>query len=54
MSDARPTIFPTLTYRDAPAAITWLEAAFGFAPAMVHANPDGTIAHAELSHGRAG
>ncbi len=44
-------IFPTLTYRDASAAIDWLEAAFGFAPAMVHPGPDGTIAHAEMSHG---
>jgi len=50
MSD-RPTIFPTLTYRDAPAAIAWLEEAFGFVPAMVHPGPDGTIAHAEMSHG---
>ncbi len=45
------TIFPTLTYRDAAAAIDWLGAAFGFAPAGVHPGPHGTIAHAELAHG---
>jgi uncharacterized glyoxalase superfamily protein PhnB len=51
MSDTAPNIFPTLTYRDAPGALAWLEAAFGFVPEMVHEGPDGTIAHAEMSHG---
>lgn len=51
MNDDRPTIFPTLTYRDAPAAIAWLEEAFGFVPAMVHEGPGGTVAHAEMAHG---
>ncbi len=43
------TIFPALRYRDAPAAIAWLERAFGFRPLAVHPGPDGTIGHAELA-----
>lgn len=42
-------VFPCLRYRDAPAAIDWLERAFGFAPLAVHAGPDGSVAHAELA-----
>ncbi|HUA98858.1 MAG TPA: VOC family protein [Terracidiphilus sp.] len=38
-------------YRDAPAAIEWLSKAFGFERHAVYANPDGTIAHAELTLG---
>lgn len=41
-------IFPALRYRDAPAAIEWLERAFGFERLAVHPGPDGTVAHAEL------
>ena len=43
-------IFPGLRYRDAPAAIEWLERAFGFERTQVHEGDDGTIAHAELSY----
>jgi uncharacterized glyoxalase superfamily protein PhnB len=43
------TIFPTLRYRDAPAAIEWLGRAFAFEPRMVVDGPDGTVAHAELT-----
>jgi uncharacterized glyoxalase superfamily protein PhnB len=43
------TIIPGLRYRDAPAMIEWLCRAFGFAKHAVFANPDGTIAHAQLS-----
>ena len=46
-----PTIYPSLRYRDAKAAIDFLEEAFGFEKLTVHANEDGTIAHAELAHG---
>jgi uncharacterized glyoxalase superfamily protein PhnB len=46
-----PTFYPCLLYRDAPAAIEWLERAFGFEEKMVVPGPDGTIAHAELSYG---
>jgi uncharacterized glyoxalase superfamily protein PhnB len=46
---ARVTIMPTMRYRDAPAAIEWLERAFGFRRHMVVPGPDNTVAHAELS-----
>jgi uncharacterized glyoxalase superfamily protein PhnB len=45
------TLFPSLRYRDAPAAIAFLQAAFGFRTHERIDNPDGTIAHAELSYG---
>jgi uncharacterized glyoxalase superfamily protein PhnB len=44
-------VFPCLRYKDAPAAIEWLVRAFGFEKQMVLANPDGTIAHAQLKMG---
>ena len=46
-----PTIFPCLSYRDAPAAIEWLCTAFGFEKQAVYPGPDGTIVHAELRLG---
>jgi uncharacterized glyoxalase superfamily protein PhnB len=46
-----PRIYPVLRYRDAPAAIDWLEEAFGFERHEVHADEDGTIVHAELWYG---
>jgi uncharacterized glyoxalase superfamily protein PhnB len=45
------TIMPSLRYRDAPAAIDWLCTVLGFARHAVYSNPDGTIAHAELTLG---
>jgi uncharacterized glyoxalase superfamily protein PhnB len=47
------TIFPTLRYTDAPAAIEWLGRAFGFEARMVVDGAPGTVAHAELVHGDA-
>src|SRR5688572_31720375 len=47
----RATVIPCLRYRDAPAAIEWLCSAFGFERQAVYPNPDGTIAHAQLSFG---
>jgi uncharacterized glyoxalase superfamily protein PhnB len=44
-------IIPTLRYQDAKAAIDFLERAFGFERRHVTENPDGTVAHAELTHG---
>jgi uncharacterized glyoxalase superfamily protein PhnB len=41
-------IYPALRYRDAGAAIEWLERAFGFQTSARHEGPDGEIAHAEL------
>jgi uncharacterized glyoxalase superfamily protein PhnB len=43
------TIFPALRYKDAPAAIDWLCDVLGCTRHAVYANPDGTIAHAELA-----
>jgi uncharacterized glyoxalase superfamily protein PhnB len=45
------TIVPALRYRNAPAAIDWLCSVLGFARHAVYSNPDGTIAHAELTLG---
>ena len=48
---ARSTIIPCLRYRDAPRAIEWLCSAFGFEKQAVYPNPDGSIAHAQLTFG---
>jgi len=50
-ANGKPTLYPTLRYTDAPAAIDWLERAFGFERLAVHAGPDNTVAHAELRYG---
>ena len=44
-------IYAALRYRDAAAAIDWLERALGFQTIARHEGPDGTIAHAELRLG---
>ena len=49
--NTRATVIPCLRYRNAPAAIEWLCAAFGFEKHAVYPNPDGTIAHAQLAFG---
>ena len=41
-------IMPTLRYKNAPAAIDWLCQVLGFGRHAVYAQPDGSIAHAEL------
>ena len=51
MQDIRPNIFPALRYRDAEAALQWLQAAFGAEPKAVHRGEDGRIQHAELRLG---
>jgi uncharacterized glyoxalase superfamily protein PhnB len=40
-----------MRYRNAPAAIDWLCNAFGMEKHAVYSNPDGTIAHAQLTFG---
>ena len=45
-----PAISPILRYRDAAAAIEWLEKAFGLRRVQVHEGENGTIAHAELAY----
>jgi uncharacterized glyoxalase superfamily protein PhnB len=49
----RQTIFPSLRYRDADAAIEWLGSAFGCEPHEVHRGQDGRVVHAELRFGDA-
>jgi len=46
-----PSVIPTFKYRDARAALAFLESAFGFERKAVHEHPDGTVGHAELTHG---
>jgi uncharacterized glyoxalase superfamily protein PhnB len=50
-ADARPTVYPVLSYRDAAAALDWLQKAFGFEQLFATPGEDGTIVHAELSAG---
>jgi uncharacterized glyoxalase superfamily protein PhnB len=49
MNDA--TVFPTLNYDDAPAALDFLVRAFGGRRHAVYSGEDGTIHHAEVSFG---
>ena len=44
------TVTPYLFYRDAPAAIEFLTAAFGFVEQFRYPMDDGRIGHAELVH----
>lgn len=48
-----PDLIPTLRYRDAPAAIDWLQRAFGFERHAVYEDPDdpAIVHHAELRFG---
>ena len=50
-SGARPSIYPTLLYADAKAAIKQLTEAFGFTALAVYEGEDGTVQHAELAQG---
>ena len=49
--ETKSSIIPCLRYRDAPAAIEWLCANFGFEKHAIYPNPDGSIAHAQLNLG---
>ena len=51
MDSGRPSIYPTLLYADAKAAIRQLTDAFGFNEASVYEGEDGRILHAELVQG---
>jgi PhnB protein len=46
--DRYPTVTPYLLYEDVPAAIEWLERAFGFQERLRYAADDGTVNHAEM------
>ena len=47
----RANVIPCLRYRDAPAAIDWLCANFGFQKQLVVPGENNTIIHAQLSFG---
>ncbi|MEU1305567.1 VOC family protein [Streptomyces shenzhenensis] len=47
----RPSIYPTLLYADAKAAIEQLTEAFGFTELSVYEGEDGSVVHAELVQG---
>ncbi len=46
-------LYPALFYRDASAAMDWLNRAFGFVARFVVPGDGGTIVHAEMSYGSA-
>jgi uncharacterized glyoxalase superfamily protein PhnB len=46
-----PNIFPAFRYRDADAAIAWLEDVFGFEEKAVYRDDAGVVHHAELRLG---
>ncbi|MFT9667698.1 VOC family protein [Streptomyces rhizosphaericola] len=46
-----PTIYPTVLYEDAKAAIRTLTESFGFTEEAVYEGEDGSVLHAELSCG---
>ncbi len=48
------TIYPSLSYDDAAAAIEWLCRAFGFSKRLVVPGPAGGVVHSELSLGDGG
>jgi len=49
--DTVATVISCMRYRDAPAAIDWLQRAFGFEPQLVVPDAHGGIAHAQLRFG---
>jgi uncharacterized glyoxalase superfamily protein PhnB len=50
-STAPPSIYPTLRYDDAPAAIRFLTAAFGLIAQEIDEGSDGALNHALMRHG---
>lgn len=46
-----PSVYPTVLYDDAKAAIKALTEGLGFTAEAVHEGENGTVMHAELSHG---
>jgi uncharacterized glyoxalase superfamily protein PhnB len=45
------TLIPSVRYRDAHAAIDWLVRVLSFHKQAVYEGPDGTVMHAQLTHG---
>ncbi len=50
-SGGRPSVYPTVLYADAKAAIKQLTEAFGFTALAVYEGEDGSVGHAELAQG---
>ncbi|HZZ45498.1 MAG TPA: VOC family protein [Pseudonocardia sp.] len=48
MTSPEPMIWPTLTYHDAPAALTFLTEVFGFRTTLLVPDDNGDVPHAEL------
>ena len=48
---AQVSVIPALQYDDAKAVIEFLCNAFGFTKNAVYEESDGSVAHAQLSHG---
>ena len=48
-----PTVIPMISYENGPAAIAWLEKAFGFRERkeMRYTDKDGVVSHAEMETG---
>ena len=44
-------MFPYFSYRDANAALEWLESSFGFERVVAYPDEDGSIVHAEMRFG---
>lgn len=51
MAISGSTLIPSVRYRDAHSAIEWLVRVLGFEKNAVYPGPDGTVAHAQLTHG---
>ncbi|MEU9140723.1 VOC family protein [Streptomyces sp. NPDC048404] len=51
MSGGRPSIYPSMLYADAKAAIRQLTESFGFTELAVYEGEDGSVMHAELVQG---
>ena len=47
-------LIPSVRYKDAHAAIEWLERVLGFKRQAVYEGPDDTVAHAQLTFGGTG
>jgi uncharacterized glyoxalase superfamily protein PhnB len=49
MSEVSASVYPNLLYRDADAAMDWLELVLGFERREEHRDAEGNVAHAELA-----
>ena len=51
MTTSGSSLIPSVRYRDAHAAIEWLVRVLGFHKQAVYEGADGTVMHAQLTHG---